>query len=251
VIVPLQTSVFARDAGLAFVFFIAFSLLFALGIRFGLYAYLNGRRTEIEAQSSLWTYLFLAGLTAALYGALGVVEAATAVTVPATVVTTPYRDGVMLAFLATLALTMREIGTNEALGNTGQPTGTTPATRRTVEAGFGLLVGVTLFLSGLFGPTDVLTAVEGVAALAIAGYGLIYGRRQLIRSPVRGTLLDSLLRHLLPVVAFGLLVLAVDLTILLGLSVEVVRHVQVVFVIMTATALMTATIKLRQNLASL
>jgi hypothetical protein len=35
------------------------------------------------------------------------------------------------------------------------------------------------------------------------------------------------------------------------LTVEVIRHIQVVFVIMTATTLMTATIKLRQNVAGL
>ncbi len=248
---PLQTSVFGRDAGLAFVFFIAFSLMFALGVRFGLYAYLNGERTEAEAQSRLWNYLLLVGLTAALYGALGAVESATAVTTPTVVVTTPYRDGVMLAFLLTLALTMREISTNEALTNAGRTAERPPATSRSVEAGFGVLVTTSLFLSGLFGSAGVLTAVEGIAAVVVAGYGLVYGRRQLTRSAVRGTLLDSLLRHLLPVVAFGLLVLAVDLALLVGLSVGVVRHIQVVFVIMTATTLMTATIKLRQNVAGL
>ncbi|SEN79644.1 hypothetical protein SAMN05216388_100571 [Halorientalis persicus] len=249
--VPLQTSVFGQDAGLAFVFFIAFSLMFVLGVRFGLYAYLNGERTEIEAQSTLWNYLLLVGLTAALYGALGVVEAATAVTTADAVLTTPYRDGVLLAFLLTLALTMREINTNEALADAGRTAEDQPATRRSVEVGFGVLVTTSLFLSGIFGPTDVLTAVEGVAALVVAGYGLTYGRRQLTRSAVRGTLLDSLLRHLLPVVAFALLVLVVDLTLLVGLTVGVVRHIQVVFVIMTATTLMTATIKLRQNVAGL
>ncbi|MFB6084982.1 MAG: hypothetical protein ABEJ94_12135 [Halorientalis sp.] len=249
--VPLQTSVFARDAGLAFVFFIAFSLMFALGIRFGLYAYLNGARTGIEAQSTLWTYLLLVGLTAALYGGLGAVEAATAVTAPTAVVITPYRDGVLLTFLLALALTMREIHTNDALTNADRTTANPPAIRRSVEVGFGLVVTASLFWSGLVGPTDALTVIEGVAALAVAGYGLTYGRRQLAGSTVRGTLLDSLLRHLLPVVAFGVLVLVVDLTLLAGLSVAVVRHIQVVFVIMTATTLMTATIKLRQNVAGL
>ena len=248
---PLQTSVFARDAGLAFVFFVAFSLMAVLGIRFAFYAYLNRSRTGIEAQGALWTYLLAVGLTAALYGVLGVVEAATAVTSPTAAVTTPYRDGVLLAFLMTLALTMREIGTNEALVNAGRTAEEPPAARRSVEVGFGLLVGASLFGSGLLGPVDALTAVEGVAAAAVAGYGVTHGRRHLSRSAVRGTLLDSLLRHLLPVVAFGLLVLVVDLALLVGLTVGVVRHIQVVFVIMTATTLMTATIKLRQNVAGL
>jgi hypothetical protein len=37
----------------------------------------------------------------------------------------------------------------------------------------------------------------------------------------------------------------------LGVDRLVVLHIQVVFIIMTATSLMTATIKLRQNLATL
>ena len=64
-------------------------------------------------------------------------------------------------------------------------------------------------------------------------------------------MLDSLLRHLLPVLAFAALVGIVNLAAAVGLDRIIVLHVQVVFVIMTATALMTATIKLRQNLASL
>ncbi|WP_336003015.1 hypothetical protein [Halorientalis halophila] len=246
----LQTSVFTRDAGLAFVFFIAFSLMAVLGVRFGLYAYLNGSRTEIEAQAPLWRYLQWVGLTAAVYGALGVVEAATAVTPGTTVVPTPYRDGVLLAFLLTLALTMREIDTNDALANAGRAA-TDSGGRRAVEAAFALLIAVSLVGSLAVGSPDALTALEGATALAVASYGLVYGRRHLARSAVRGTLLDSLLRHLLPVVAFALLVSIVDLTLLLGLPVAVVRHVQVVFVIMTATTLMTATIKLRQNVAGL
>ena len=51
--------------------------------------------------------------------------------------------------------------------------------------------------------------------------------------------------------AGGLVLGAVDLATLVGLDRAIVLHVQVVFVIMTATTLMTATIKLRQNLASL
>jgi hypothetical protein len=68
---------------------------------------------------------------------------------------------------------------------------------------------------------------------------------------LQGTMLDSLLRHLLPVLTFAALVSIVTLATVAGLDRAVVLHVQVVFIIMTATALMTATIKLRQNLASL
>jgi len=62
---------------------------------------------------------------------------------------------------------------------------------------------------------------------------------------------DTLLRHLLPVLLFAAMVPALDLSVLVDLDRVVVLHVRVVFVIMTAVTLMTATIKLRQNLASL
>jgi len=60
---------------------------------------------------------------------------------------------------------------------------------------------------------------------------------------------DTLLRHLLPVLLFAAMVPALDLSVLVDLDRVVVLHVRVVFVIMTAVTLMTATIKLRQNLA--
>jgi hypothetical protein len=79
----------------------------------------------------------------------------------------------------------------------------------------------------------------------------VYFRSQAADSRLQGTMLDSLLRHLLPVLVFAALVGVVALAIPLGVSRLVVLHVQVVCVIMTATSLMTATIKLRQNLAGL
>ena len=246
--VALQ-SVFVEDASLAFIFFIAFSLMSVLGGRFALYAYWNLQATDLESQAVLWEYLLFVGLTAGMYGVLGILEAVTAVTQPANVVETPYRDGVFLAFLLMLALTMREIHDNDALTNAHSEPGTLFEQRRTVEMSFAVIVTSAVFGTGILGNHAVLTAIEGLAAVVFASYGLMYGSRQLSRSSVHGTMIDSLLRHLLPVVAFGLLVLVVDLTVLVGLPVEVARHVQVVFVIMTATTLMTATIKLRQNVA--
>ena len=244
---PVQ-SVFATDAGLAFVFFIAFSLMAVLGVRFGLYAYLNRRAVGIESQELLWTYLTAVGATAALYGLLGVVEAATAVTRP-TAIATPFRDGVLLGFLLLVSLTMREVWANA----TASPDGGAAATgrHRAIDAGFAVGATGAVVTAAVVGSGVASTLVEGVGALVVAGYGLTYGGRQLGDAAVQGTMIDSLLRHLLPVTAFGLLVLVVDLATLVGLDVAIVRHVQVVFVIMTATALMTATIKLRQNVGGL
>jgi len=63
--VVLGQSVFASNAGLAFVFFIAFSLMAVLGVRFAAYAFWNRQDTDIESQEQLWEYLVLVGIAAA------------------------------------------------------------------------------------------------------------------------------------------------------------------------------------------
>jgi len=60
--------------------------------------------------------------------------------------------------------------------------------------------------------------------------------------------LETLLRPLLPVLLFAALISIAELAVFAGLDRVIVLHVQVVLVIMTATTLMTSTIKLRQNL---
>jgi len=101
------------------------------------------------------------------------------------------------------------------------------------------------------GHTAWSAALEGAGALGFVMYGIAYFHDQTAHSRLQGTMLDSLLRHLLPVLTFASLVSIVALAVPFGLERVVVLHVQVVFVIMTATGLMTATIKLRQNLAGL
>jgi hypothetical protein len=103
----------------------------------------------------------------------------------------------------------------------------------------------------LTGQSEGTAAFEGITALAFVGYGFALFRVQTTNTRLKGTMLDSLMRHLLPVLAFAASVSIVALGIPAGLSRTVILHVQVVFIIMTATSLMTATIKLRQNLASL
>lgn len=246
---PLQ-SVFTTDDSLVFIFFIAYSLMIALGLRFAFYGFLNKRASNLDAQALFWDYLIFVGVTAALYGVLGLIEAMTAATQPTSVVTTPFRDGVFLAFLFLLALTMREIYHNDALTNAGDEATTVFPRRKTIERVLTAVILVSLVGSGVAGTHIVVTTLNGLGAIGIASYGLVYGRQQLTRTSVRGTMIDSLLRHLLPVLTFGLLVVAIGLTALAGLDAVIISYIQVVFVIMTATTLMTATIKLRQNVAS-
>jgi hypothetical protein len=103
----------------------------------------------------------------------------------------------------------------------------------------------------VFGPGRFTAALEGGSAVVFLGYGGYFFRQQSTSTRLQGTMLDSLLRHLMPVLTFAALVSIMSLAVAFGIDQLTVMHVQLVFLIMTATALMTATIKLRQNLASL
>ena len=232
----------AGDPNLTFIAFIAMALLAVVAARFGVYAYLNARATAIDDQRVLWEYLLYVGAVAAAYGLVGVVEIVS--TAEAS-----FKTGVMLAVVLLLALSIREVYFNTALssaGHSGEFRG-----RRVLELGFVAVVAVAVFGVAVVGLTRPLLALQGVGGVVFAGYGFLFGRRQTGAAMVQGTAIDSLLRHLLPVLAFAALVPVADLATVAGLDRVVVVHVQTVFVIMTATALMTATIKLRQNLSSL
>ena len=194
----------------------------------------------------LWEYLVAVGAVTALYGVIGVLEVVTSLR-------TTFKQGVMLAVVLFLALSVREIYYNGALSADAEDRREFRG-RRALELAVVAVVGVVtvvIFGIGAVGITRPLLALQGVGSLVFAGYGFWFGRQQTAAVMVQGTMIDSLLRHLMPVMAFATLVPAVDLATVAGLDRVVVMHVQVVFVIMTATALMTATIKLRQNLASL
>ncbi|WP_459194877.1 hypothetical protein [Halosimplex sp. J119] len=234
----------ADNPNLTFIAFVGLVLLAVVAVRFGAYAYLNVRASGPAGQRVLWEYLLSVGVVAALYGLVGVLEIVSSIR-------TPYKNGVMLAVVLLLALAAREIHFNAALSTDAADRSGGFTGRRLLEIAFVGVVAAVVFGVAVAGLVRPLLALQGVGALAIAGYGFWFGRRQTAEAMVRGTMIDSLLRHLLPVMAFAALVPAADLATVAGLDRAVVIHVQVVFLIMTATALMTATIKLRQNLASL
>ncbi|WP_135661749.1 hypothetical protein [Halorhabdus rudnickae] len=230
------------NPNLTFVYFIAFVLIGALGVRFCVYALWNRRASDLPSQASIWASLALVGGAAAIYGIVGVLDIVVD-GIPSV------RTAVFLGFVLLLALTMRSIAREGSLDNADADEGR--GSGRAVVGVFviavvGVLVGEVLGLE-----RRPIVVLAGVGAIVFATYGYWYGRSQLSRSMVQGTMLDTLLRHLLPVLAFGAAVPAIELVILGGIDRTIVLHVQVVFVIMTATALMTANIKLRQNLARL
>lgn len=227
----------ANSASLTLVYFPALVLLGVLGLRFGYYAYRNRQRTALASQTALWTHLLYAGLLAAIYGGLGVLEIVSSLR-------TSYRSALMLATVLLLAFAVREV---HAMGTGGEP-----ETHEMLLRGAFVLVVLGHVLAGLVVDRPrFLAGLEGVAALAFLAYGAMYYYRQITNTRLQGTVVDSLVRHLLPVLAFSALVSVTSLAFALGVDRNVVPHVQVVFIIMTASTLMTATIKLRQNLATL
>jgi hypothetical protein len=240
----LGLNLLADNPNLTFIAFITMVLLTVISVRFGYYAVANRRTTGMAAQRVLWEYLAAVGVVATLYGFVGILEIVS--TVRAT-----FKQGLMLAVVLLLALSIREIYYNAGLSTDAEGRDGQFGGRRAVELLFVGVVAAVIFGIAAIGLHDGLLALQGVGGLAFAGYGFWFGRQQTTAAMVQGTMIDSLLRHLLPVMAFATLVPAVDLATVAGLDRVVVMHVQVVFVIMTATALMTATIKLRQNLASL
>lgn len=227
------------DPGLTLILFVAFSLVLILGIRFGYYAHRNLTKSDIDTQRSIWRSLRQIGLFTTAYGVVGIVEILSSVTVAA-------RNVFLLATVLAVAFTIRRI---HAAASTDTAS-TVSAVERLLQLGFVALVVVYLGATAA-GTTRLAAGVEGTSALSSLLYGVFFFETQTANARLQGTLLDSLLRHLLPVLVFSGLVGILGLATAFGIDPVVVWHVQVVFIIMTGTALMAGTIKLRQNLAGL
>lgn len=228
------------DATLTFITFLGVSLLAALGLRFSYYANRNMRQSRIESQQQIWGYLQFIGALGAIYALVWVLEIVTSIRI------TP-KSGVWLAMIFFLVLSLRQISVTAAGGVNSNITQIDQAVRLVFIGGIVLYTVLTL----ITGESTVTALVQALTGIGFLAYGVFYFQRQTSSTRLQGTMLDSLVRHLLPVLTFGALVSIVALAIPLGTDRTIVLHVQLVFLIMTATALMTATIKLRQNLAGL
>jgi hypothetical protein len=230
-----------ENPSLTFLLFIAFVLISVLGFRFAYYAWRNRRQSDVPVQREIWRYLQHIGTVALLYGAVSVLEIVSSISVPAS-------DALLLTGTLLLAFALRQV---YLAANTRDQSESLYAYERPTRAVFILAVVVYALAVTVFGQTDLTAALLGGSALAYVGYGMAYFYDQTSRARLQGTMLDSLLRHLLPILTFASLVSIVTIAVPFGLERVVVMHVQLVFIIMTATGFMTATVKLRQNLAGL
>lgn len=227
-----------NNPSLTFVFFIGMAIFAVLGLRFAYYAHRNLVETDIESQVPIWRYLRLVGLGATLYGAAWVVDIVSSIRFTE-------KDGLLLAVVLLLAFAVRQIHV------TATGTRDVHTLERVVRAVFVAVVFAYVLAVFALGHSDVTATLEGAGALAFLAYGVTYFHDQTSNARLQGTMLDSLLRQLLPVLTFAALAGIVFLTVPLGIDRLVVLHVQAVFLVMTATAFMTTTIKLQQNLAGL
>ena len=227
------------NPNLTFIVFMGVSLLAVLGLRFSYYAQQNLERSEIESQEAIWRSLRYIGVTAAAYAGLWVFEITTSLQFTA-------KNGLLLAVTLLLVVSLRHIQAVAGEdGGMGLPFG--PKVSYLFVGLIVAYVGVVIVL----GQSNITALIESVCALGLLGYGVAFFKHQVSNVRLQGTMLDSLVRHLVPVLTFSALVSIVAVAVPLGLERVVVLHVQIVFLIMTATTMMTATIKLQQNLAGL
>jgi hypothetical protein len=232
------------DASAAVVHFLGSVLITAAAAIFGYYARMNLRLNRLESQRPFWRYLAAVGATGGLYGVFGVAE-----TVTESRVLTAFGHGALLFCIVFLAFSMREVYYNSAMAPPPDERRFSLDTLRRVEAAFVVVILVEWVAVLLVGGTTAALLVKGLGSVAFAVYGATFAEK--LESMARGTSLDTLRRHLLPVlVCLGALGLA-DLGVVVGISPVVVQGIKSVFVVLVAGFLVTATIRLQQNVEGL
>ncbi len=232
------------DVGAGIVRFVGSGLFAVSAGIFGFYAFRNLQLNRLESQRPFWRYLVSIGVAGVVYGLL---DLAGAVSDGRLLVA--LGDTTLLFSTVFLAFAMRELYYNSALAPLPDEQRTSLARLRRIELAFVGVIVVELLIVLVLGHGSVVALVKGGGSLSFAVYGLVFGER--LESLTQGTSVDTLRRHLLPVlVCSGLLGLA-DLGVHVGFESFVVQSVESVFVVMIGAFLLTATIRLQQNVRGL
>jgi hypothetical protein len=224
--------------------FVGSGLLAVSAAVFAFYAVRNLQLNRVESQRPFWRYLVLLGSTSAAYGALGVAG----VTSPGRWVTA-LGHATLLFSTVFLAFAMRELYYNSTLAPPPEERRVSMARLRQVETAFVGVIVLELLVVLLFDQLLVVALVKALGSFAFAFYGVVFAER--LEAMARGTAIDTLRRHLLPVLVCVGLLGVVDIAALFGADVLVVQSVESVFVVMVGAFLLTATIRLQQNVHGL
>lgn len=226
--------------------FVGYVLLVVAAAIFGHYARRNDVHERMGSRSTFWRYLFATGVTGSLYGVFGLLDLATGARWALA-----FKYGTLLLFAVALSFAMREVYLNSAAAPSEDDLPLSISSLRRIETAFVAVVMLEWVGVLALGQTGVIRFVEGAGGVAFAAYGIAFGEQVQSRTMTRGTPLDTLIRHLIPVLGCVGCIALVDLAAGFDVAPALTGSLKSVFVVMVATFLVTATIRLQQNVEGL
>lgn len=212
-----------------------------------IYAALNDRRGTLSI--AIWRYVVVAMGAGMIYTVVGGVElfAPTAVS-DATL--TGIRRVFQLFFIILLSLSMRELYYRLPYNDAGK-TPVSHGQARLLEAVFMGVVFVEFAVIIAIGLTEAIQAVQALASVAFAAYGISFAAGMRAEAMTSGTVIDSMLVRFIAVLTCLGAAGALDGGTLVGLPPTLVAGAVTVFIIMSATFLLALAIRLKANVETM
>jgi len=226
--------------------FLAFVVLFvACGITV-VYAWSNDRTGTLSVE--IWRYVVVAMAVGMAYAVAGSYELLGVAGVEATAVTAA-RQVFQLFFIILLSLSMRELYYRLPYCD-ADGSGLSHGRARLLEAAFMGVAFVEFAVVIAIGLTAAVQALQAVASVAFAAYGISFAAGTRAEAMAGGTVIDSLLVRFIAVLtclgAAGLL----EGGTLVGLPPDLVAGAATVFIVMAASFLIAVAIRLKANVAA-
>jgi hypothetical protein len=244
--VPSSVPLIASTEGTTLIWFMGFVLLAVLSLWLSVAAS-RVMDNSPESQSTLWLYFVFIGVSGLIVGSVGTLRVALGTVPTAIDVLVPT---LLFGFVFACALTIREAQFNAVFANTESERFSEYPIRRIAE--IGIVVGIVLVgIPPLFvGPT--FSAVLTILLVpAVIVYGVYYFQEHLRGSASHGTLIDTLVRHvLLTLVFLSLAVMAMAVSLLFPDSV-LFDSLGATFLLIGTSSLVGVLIKCRQHASSL
>lgn len=221
--------------------FVADAVLIAAALLFAYTSYRN-YRLEIMPFGRMAGTLTLVGFTAAAYAAIGMLE----------IVTTwetlgGLQNVLLLCYMAMLVVAIRECFTQRQTTLAGDDGRRTWRGIPLIEIGFVVSIVGLLVLVLVSASAPVVATAKLLVGIAILAYGTHYSNRLLAGTRISGTAMDTLLRHLVPILFLSMLLTLPDLAILADGIDPIVTPVETVVVTIVGTTFLFAASRLHQN----